>query len=312
MGVEPRPGHATVVVVVEVPLDRVNVPFGELLQNFRCHVGVAELADVVLPLVLSKLDVVHVIAAVTTAATSSFMLEKGRARLLGERVHIGGSVVRRVGEELVRGLQESQEVSILLAATLLRRHSLPAVGGRRGSIRLACRGRVEDVLDMSRSWSVGDDLLAVRLLGRLALKPLGVRVDILEPVHLLFSQSGHEDLEALQIQRARIVHVPTHHGENFLVRFIELGEGALVDVEMREVRQKIVAHQKAEEDPVVNDVFEVVFERQNTGLLKVAELVIEILSKQGQMEEVERGLLRCDNSLLRGLLATESNFFTQQ
>ena len=63
--------------------------------------------------------------------------------------------------------------------------------------------------------------------GGLALQPLGVGVDVVEPVHLGLGQRPHELLEPLEVQLAVVVDVAAKCRQDSLVRRVQLGQGTL-------------------------------------------------------------------------------------
>ena len=73
--------------------------------------------------------------------------------------------------------------------------------------------------------------------------------------------------------------------EDALVDLEQAVERALVDVEAREMRQKVVADKDVDKDEVVDDALEVVLERQR--LLEGRELVVEVLAEEAEVHEEE-------------------------
>ena len=86
-----------------------------------------------------------------------------------------------------------------------------------------------------------DQLLAVVPL----LEPLDVGVDVVEVVVVDLGQPAHEGLEAFQVQSAGLVDVAAQRRQHVHVGLVERRQRALVDVEVRQVRNEVVSHQEA-------------------------------------------------------------------
>lgn len=55
----------------------------------------------------------------------------------------------------------------------------------------------------------------------------------------------------------------SQRGQFFLVNIVQLGKGALVNVEVRQMWQEIISNEKSEENPVVDYALEIILERQS-------------------------------------------------
>ena len=75
-------------------------------------------------------------------------------------------------------------------------------------------------------------------------------------------------------------------GEDGLVEVEEKVQRALADAEAGQARQEVVSHEEAEQDDVVQHVFEVVRERNHA--LQQPELALQILSQYWKLQDLQR------------------------
>lgn len=106
---------------------------------------------------------------------------------------------------------------------------------------------------------------------------LQVFIVIFEQISIHFAQFGHECFQSRQIQLSSFVDVSIEPGQHIHIRFVQNRQCVRTDVQVRQMRNEIVAHHKAHENPIVNDVLNIVAETD--FIFDCAELQFEILSQ---------------------------------
>lgn len=111
-----------------------------------------------------------------------------------------------------------------------------------------------------------------------------------EDLVLAHGELLEDDLGALEAHLAVLGEVPSHAVEVGLPDAHERVDGALADLERREVRQEVVADEEDEEDPVVEGALE----REGERVHGRRKLDGEVLAQDGDVEEDEGlGHARC-------------------
>ncbi|PWY79671.1 hypothetical protein BO70DRAFT_52842 [Aspergillus heteromorphus CBS 117.55] len=204
---------------------------------------------------------------------------------------------------------------------LLQELAIPS-GQRRGKVKRLCLGGlsrpVENILlDLLEQvlLSRGDGktlglLLRLGAAGPLGLDPPRVGVLGFEEAELDVAQGVQEHAQPLHVDHTLLIDVSAHLGQHLFIDLEHESQRAFVDMQIRQVGQKVVSNKESHQNKIVNHPFHVKGELQCTLLFQLLKLQLQVLSDHTQMQKEK--VLMLELLGLLGDLTAKSDLLTEE